>query len=121
MKRRTRIYVAGPLNALACDYLKNVHQMMQCAEALRKKGYSVYVPALDLLMGLTFGNYEYGDYFENSQPWLDASDAMFLCLGWEKSVGTLRELDRAAQRCIPHYCDIDKLAADVPAEMDDDE
>ena len=76
MKRRTRIYVAGPLNALACDYLKNVHQMMQCAEALRKKGYSVYVPALDLLMGLTFGNYEYGDYFENSQPWLDASDAM---------------------------------------------
>lgn len=121
MKRRARIYVAGPLTGMTGDYWRNIRNMLLCAERVREKGYSVYIPGLDVLVGIMFPECDGAAMFENSQPWLDASDAMFLCPGWEKSVGTLRELDRAAQRRIPHYCDIDKLAADVPAEIDDDE
>jgi len=51
---------------------------MQTAEHVRKLKCAVYVPCIDLQMGLKFGYYEYDDYFENSQPWLDAADAIFL-------------------------------------------
>ena len=119
MNRRAKIYVAGPLNAMACGYLKNVHNMMQTAERLRRLGYSVYVPALDMLMGVMFGNYDYEDYFQNSQPWLDAADGVFLCEGWEASEGTRREIDRANGNGT-HCCqDIDSLLDLVPLEIDD--
>ena len=50
-----KIYIAGKLNAMAVDYLYNVHNMMNTAQAVKSAGYSVYVPAIDLMMGIMFG------------------------------------------------------------------
>jgi len=105
-----RVYVAGKLNAEACGYIKNVHNMIIWAEKVRKLGFAVFVPGLDFLQGLVFGNWDYKDYFDNSQPWLDAADAVFLCPDWETSEGTKREIKRASERNIPVFTDLDGLA-----------
>ena len=100
MKRRLRVYVAGRLSDNAVEYIKNVSRMMEWAEYIRRLGHSVYVPAIDLLMGVKFGVYNYDDYFENSQPWLDVADIVFVCPGAEYSQGTQREIQRAQDRGI---------------------
>jgi hypothetical protein len=105
-----RVYVAGKLNADACGYIINVHRMIIWAEKVRKLGFAVFVPGLDFLQGLVFGDWEYPDYFDNSQPWLDASDAVFLVPGWETSTGTAREIERAKAQGIPVFSDLDVLA-----------
>ena len=104
-----KIYVAGPLNAMAVDYLKNVSNMMTEAEHLRRLGFSIYVPAIDLLMGIKFGYTGYNDYFDNSQPWLKASDAVYLCKGWENSKGTKAEMETAMANGIPVFDNPDEL------------
>ena len=104
-----KIYVAGPLNAMAVDYLKNVSNMMTEAEHLRRLGFSIYVPAIDLLMGIKFGYTGYNDYFDNSQPWLKAADAVYLCKGWENSKGTKAEMETAMANGIPVFDNPDEL------------
>lgn len=104
-----KIYIAGKLNDNASGYIKNVHKMIKFAEQIRIQGFSVYVPAIDLLMGLVIGSYDYDDYFNNSQPWLEVSDAMFLTPGWSKSKGTLREIQRAHKFNIPTFMKISDL------------
>ena len=104
-----KIYVAGPLNAMAVDYLKNVSNMMTEAEHLRRLGFSIYVPAIDLLMGIKFGYTSYNDYFDNSQPWLLAADAVYLCTGWENSKGTKVEMETAMANGIPVFDNPDQL------------
>lgn len=101
-----RIYIAGKLNDMAVDYLLNVHKMMATAEEVRKAGYSIYVPAIDLIMGIAFGYTKYEDYFNNSQPWLEASDAIFLTPGWETSKGTEKEIQLAWKNDIPVFDDL---------------
>ena len=93
-----KIYIAGALNDGAIQYIKNVHNMMREAEKVRAAGFAVYIPCVDILMGIMFGNWEYKDYFENSQPFLDCVDAVYVCPGWENSEGTKRELARAVKR-----------------------
>lgn len=93
MKRT--MYIAGPLNALACDYLKNVHSMIKHADIIRRRGWSVFIPALDLLCGIYAGDLTYADYFENNLEWLKRSDCIFLCPGWSDSKGTQKELAMA--------------------------
>lgn len=104
-----KIYVAGPLNAMAVDYLKNVSNMMTEAEHLRRLGFSIYVPAIDLLMGIKFGYTGYNDYFDNSQPWLKAADAVYLCKGWENSKGAKKEIELALANNIPVFDNPDEL------------
>lgn len=106
---KKKIYVAGPLNAMAVDYLKNVSNMMTEAEHLRRLGFSIYVPAIDLLMGIKFGYTGYNDYFDNSQPWLKAADAVYLCAGWENSKGTKKEIELALANNIPVFDNPDEL------------
>jgi len=106
-----RVYVAGKLNATdACEYLRNVHRTIVWAEKVRKLGFAILVPGIDLLQGIVFGNWQYNDYFDNSQPWLDVSDAVFLVPGWETSPGTKREIKRADRQSIPVFSDLTKLA-----------
>lgn len=106
---RKRVYIAGKLNDVAPEYIKNVHNMMYWAEQVRKFGFAVYIPGIDLLMGLTFGNWEYEDYFDNSQAWLDVSDCMFVTPGWETSSGTIKEISRCNEKGIPVYYDIETM------------
>ena len=104
-----RIYIAGKLNDDACGYIKNVHRMIKTAREVRRAGFSVYVPGLDFLEGLVDGHFEYEDYFQNSQPWLAASDAVFLVPGWETSSGTKREIELAGELGIPVFENLDQM------------
>ena len=108
-----KVYVAGKLNGMACDYIKNVHRMVITSEKVRKAGFAVYVPGIDLVQGMVIGNWDYADYFNNSQSWLDASDAIFLTPGWETSEGTKREIERAKSQNIPIYDDLDILIKEL--------
>lgn len=104
-----KIYIAGSLNSDAVGYIQNMHRMIKTAREVRKLGYAVYVPCNDFLEGLVHGDFGYEDYFDNSQPWLCASDAMFLTPGWETSKGTLREI-RLAEECdVPVFDNINQL------------
>lgn len=101
--------MAGKLNDTAAKYVQNLHKTIHYAEKIRKAGFAVFVPGIDFLMGLEIGNWEYEDYFENSQAWLMASDAMFLVPGWETSNGTKREIECARQNGIPIMFEIEEL------------
>lgn len=106
-----RIYIAGKLNDDAIGYIHNLHRMFHVAEAVRRAGFAVFVPGLDFLMGLQMGNWTYRDYFDNSQPWLDAADAVFVGPGWETSDGTKREIVRAKEQGIPIFYELDEMVA----------
>ena len=98
---------------MGCVYINIIHKMISTAEKVRKAGFAVFVPGLDFLQGVIFGNWDYPDYFDNSQPWLDASDAIFLTPGWETSEGTKREIERAKAQNIPVYSDLDTLIKEL--------
>lgn len=88
---KKRVYVAGPLNADACNYIKNLHKMIRVSEEIRQLGCAVYIPGVDFLQGLVLGTWDYSDYFENSQLWLKVSDIVFFSDGWSVSDGCKRE------------------------------
>ena len=109
-----RVYIAGKLNDTAVGYVQNVSNMLTWGEKVRKLGFSVFVPALDFLIGLKIGDWGYTDYFENSQPWLDVSDYLFVCPNSEDSKGTQAEIARAKKLNIPTFYDLVELAKQGP-------
>lgn len=109
MERLTRVYIAGKLNDMAVGYLYNVHKMMETAEEVREAGFSVFIPAIDLLCGIKHGYNDYHDYFDNGQPWLMAADAVFLVPGWETSEGTKNEIKTAKELGIPVFDNLTEM------------
>lgn len=107
--KKFKCYVAGKLNADAVGYIKNMHHMITAAKLIRDLGVAVYVPCNDFLEGLVDGDFDYTDYFENSQPWLSVSDFVFVCSGWETSEGTKREIALAQQSGIPVFFSVKDL------------
>jgi len=108
-KRMLKVYCAGKLNDMAVEYLYNVHKMMTTAEELRGAGYAVFIPCIDLFMGIMFGYREYDNYFDNSQPWLESADAVFLVPGWETSKGAREEMKLAWKKDIPIFSDLEGM------------
>lgn len=105
-----KIYIAGRLNDDACAYLKNVHRMIKLANEARAAGFSVFVPCNDLLQGIVSGTWNYRDYFDQSQPWLMASDAVLVVEeGWRTSNGTRREMQTAENHKIPIFFDLKRM------------
>jgi hypothetical protein len=100
---KKKVYVAGKLNDSAVGYIKNFHRMIKTAREVRSAGYAVYVPCNDFLEGLVDGNFDYAEYFDNSQPWLVSADAIFLTPGWETSSGTAKEIETAKSNNIPVF------------------
>lgn len=107
--KKMRIYIAGKLNDEAVGYIKNMHSMIKTANQIRRLGNSVFIPCLDLLSGIVEGNLEYSDYYANNLPWLEVSDAVFVCLGYETSKGTQAEIAHAERLGIPVYFNIKEL------------
>lgn len=96
-----RVYVAGKLNSDAVGYVKNMSLMIRKALELQRAGHSVFVPCLDIMMGIVDGNFEYPDYADNNMKWLEVSDSVFVLKGWENSKGTQKEIERARALNIP--------------------
>jgi len=104
-----RIYCAGKLNSDAVNYIKNMHRMIKTARSIRALGHSVFTPCEDILSGVVCGDLEYEDYFQNNLAWLEVSDAVFVCEGWESSKGTQAEILHAERLGIPVYYSIKEL------------
>lgn len=109
VEKKLRAYIAGKLNADAVGYIQNCHRMIKAAKEVRDLGVAVYVPCNDFLEGLVDGDFSYYDYFENSQPWLEVSDFMYICLGWEDSSGTKKEIEFAKALGKPIFFNIEDL------------
>ena len=109
MNDRKVVYIAGALNSDAVGYIKNMHRMIAFARQVRRYGFSVYVPCNDFLEGLVDGQFDYPDYFDNSQPILLRCDAVALTPGWESSKGTQREIALAKEKGIPVFETIEDL------------
>lgn len=107
-----KVYVAGKLNDMAIDYVHNMHRMVKLAIEARNAGFSVFVPCLDIWMGLMAGNWDYDDYFQNSQPWLEASDAVLVVKEhYQDSEGTLKEIAAAQENNIPVFFSVSQMIA----------
>ena len=104
-----RVYIAGALNGMACDYIQNLHRMIIWAGKVRKLGCSTFIPGMDFLAGLVYGCWYYEDYFNNNQAWLEVSEAMFVVPGWEKSEGTHKKIDFALDRHIPVFYALEEV------------
>ena len=104
-----RIYCAGKLNDNAVNYIKNMHRMIKTANQIKALGHSCFVPCEDILSGIVDGNFDYDDYFQNNLAWLEVSDAVFVCEGWESSKGTQAEIAHAERLGIPVYYSIKEL------------
>ena len=102
-------YVAMPLNDDACGYLQNVHKMIVVSEKIRRSGFSVFVPCLDLLTGIVMGNMKYDDFYGNNLPWLLVSDCAFFGEGWRYSNGCKGENAIAEKNRIPRFYEIPEM------------
>lgn len=111
-----RIYIAGALNSDSMGFLGNCHRMIDTGNKVRKAGYAVFIPCLDVLLGLYDGGMEYHEFFNNSVEFLKVSDAVFLTPGWEDSAGTRREIEMARRLQIPVCSAIKELLVRVPPE-----
>jgi hypothetical protein len=110
-----RVYVAGPLNANAVEFMQNIHQMLWMGNTVRKAGFSPFIPCLDILLGILDGTMDYSDYFKMSQPWLEISDAVLVSDGaqrhYTESIGTMAEIKTAKRLHIPVFFSLEKLEA----------
>ncbi len=96
-----RVYVAGKLNGPACEYIQNMHKMIKYGVAIKNMGFSIFVPCLDILLGIFAGSFTYEDFFKNNVTWLEVADILFVLPGWETSPGTKKEIEVARGFGIP--------------------
>ena len=96
-----RVYIGGPLSGSNhIDYLKNVHKMIEVGDELRRLGFSVYLPCLDLLLGIYAGDMEYKDYQSLNAEWVSVAEALLVI---DHSPGTDAEIMIAASYKIPVF------------------
>ena len=120
-KKPRRIYVAGALSGtqpgdntyrldstVVVDYIKNVSTMCWIAGRLQRKGYSPYVPGLDLLLGLVCNGFNEEDYRSLSLAFLEVCDAVLVI---SLSPGVNDELVFARKLGIPIYYTLEELEA----------
>lgn len=98
-----RVYIAGALNADAIGYIKNLRRMIKHSILVRKAGFAVFVPGLDILMLLMSDTINYNFVFYNSWSWIKVSDAIYVVPKSKKSKGTQREIALAEKIGIPVF------------------
>jgi hypothetical protein len=125
-KKIKRVYVAGLLTPRGIksaspliEYLLNVRDLTRVATCLLLKGLDPFCPALDFLYFIVLRDDERITepmIKRFSRSWLGVSDAMLLTEGWQKSEGTLKEIEFAKERGIPIYDSMERLLDDVEKE-----
>ena len=107
-----RIYVAGAYSAdNVLDVLHNIRTGIDYAAHLLRCGYAPFCPWLDyhfVLMDPT-RKLTVDDFYQYSLAWLDVADALYVIPGYEKSKGTLKEIERAKELNIPVFFEVKDL------------
>ncbi len=106
------IYVAGPLDSPdgSIGYLRNLKSMTEHATIIDKMNATAFNPGLDVLPSIMNGAKEHSEYLENDLNMVQRCDALFLCPGWEDSVGSNEEKKSAENEGIPIFTDLWKLS-----------
>ena len=112
-----RVYVAGPYSASnVISVLENIRAGIELSTRVLLLGYAPFCPWLDYHFTLMLREGEklsVDDYYKYSMAWLEASDAVLLVPGWEKSIGTQKEIKRATELGIPIFYDLMELRTNL--------
>ena len=104
-----RIYVAGPYSGPdVITILGNIKRGIELSLRIMKLGHAVYCPWLDWQFGIQ-ADLTKEQYQANSMAWVEVSDAVVLVGGWEKSGGTIREINRAMELGIPVFKTVEQF------------
>jgi len=96
-----RVYVAGAYSANdVMGVLENIRRGIEKCAELISEGIAPFCPWLDYQFSF-FKKLTKEDYYNYSLAWLEVSDEVFVLSGWEKSVGTIKEIKRAIELNIP--------------------
>jgi hypothetical protein len=122
VERRTTVYVMGPYSAdNVMSVLENIRRGQRLGTQVILAGYAPFVPWLDFPFTLMLRDGErlaVEDYYEYSIAWLMVADCALLdkvvMAGWEKSRGTLKEIEVAKTLNIPIYESLSDLCECVP-------
>ena len=107
-----RIYVAGAYSANnVLDVLKNIGRGERLAAEVFRAGFAPFCPWHDKGYIIQEPDFKYTVemFYEYSIAWLKVSEGLILVPAWEKSAGTLRELEIADSLNIPVFYDIREL------------
>jgi hypothetical protein len=109
-----KVYIAGPYSAdNTIGTLKNIGKGERLAGKVLRAGFAPHCPWHDKDHIIQTPDYDYSVLMlqEVSLAWLLVSDCVLLLPGWEKSRGTLREIEIAEAKGIPVYYSLEELIA----------
>lgn len=108
-----RVYVAGAYNAdNVMKVLDNMREGMRWSTKVMLLGHAPFCPWADFHFQLMLREGEeltLQNYYEYSLAWLRCSDIVFVTPGWERSKGTLAEINEAKRLDIKVIYDIEEL------------
>ena len=107
-----RVYVAGAYSGNnVIEILQNIGRGEWYSAQIFKLGYSPFVPwhDKDFVIKLWDQELDVDMFYKYSLTWLEVSDIIFLVPGWEKSKGTLKEIEVANKLGIRIVTELDKL------------
>jgi hypothetical protein len=110
---RKRVYVAGAYSAdNVIGVLDNMRRGMRWSTLVMLAGHFPFSPWIDYHFQLMLRDGEVltvEDYYEYSMAWLHASEIVFVTPGWERSTGTIREIQMAERLGIPVVYSLDEI------------
>ena len=107
-----RIYVAGAYSAdNVMDVLHNIRKGIEMSYTIFTLGFAPFSPWLDyhFVFEDTHNKLTVEDFYRYSMTWLEVSDGIFVLPGYEKSKGTLVEIERAKELGIPVFYTLEYL------------
>lgn len=116
--RRWRIYVAGPYSAdKILQVFKNMSHGIDMSTKFMTLGEAPFSPFIDFHFALNNPNLTVPEFYAYSMSWLDVSDYIYVLKGWETSVGTKKEIEKAEQLNIPIFYEDNCTPEDVVKEI----
>jgi hypothetical protein len=113
-----KVYVAGCYSANSViEVLQNIGKGEKAAAMLFRMGFYPFCPWHDASYVKDSPNHDFDvkQFQEHSMAWLEVSDSVFVLKGYEKSKGTLKEIERANELGIPvHYSEDSFFTAYMP-------
>lgn len=107
-----KVYIAGAYSAdNVIDVLKNIGRGEHLAAQCFLAGFAPFTPwhDKDFIIKYPNENFDVKSFYAYSMEWLKVSDAVLLVEGWEKSKGTLAEIEQSVQLDIPVFSDLESL------------